>query len=203
MRIGETREALEISAPWVRPWQQVALLLVPMVFFGLWLWSEWSRAAAHPAVILIPLPIMSLLAYGVAAVALGSTRVAIRRDAIEWRYAGLPTLPSRRVGRGDIAAIGYWQQTVPTRFGSYTTGVAGLVLQDGTRLALLDALEDLAAAEAMATRIGRWLGNVPVQHTTGWPARRDGQYYRWIAYAGGAMVVLLIATAVLSEYYGI
>ena len=203
MRIQETAEALDIHAPWVAGWQRVALLMMPVVFFGCWLWSESERAATNPAVILIPLPIMSLLAYVLVAIAVGSTRVSIRRDEIQWRYAGLPTLPARHVARSDIAYIGYWSQTVPTRFGSYTTGVAGLVLQDGTRIALLDSLEDLAAAQAMATRIARWLGRVEVRHTTGWPVRRDVQYYRWIAYAGGAVCLLLVATAVLSEYYHI
>jgi hypothetical protein len=92
---------------------------------------------------------------------------------------------------------------VPTRFGSYTTGVAGLVLRDGTRIALLDSLDNLAAAEAMAVRIGAWLGDIPVGHTLGWPVKRDMQYYRWIIYIAGTFCVLLLATAVLGEYYHI
>jgi hypothetical protein len=203
MRIEETPQALEIHAPWVTRWQRIALLAMPLVFFSAWLWSESERAAEHPAVVLIPLPIFSFGIYMLAAIAFGSTRVRIGHDAIEWRYGGLTTLPSRRIPRADVSSIGYWQQTVPTRFGSYTTGVAGLVLRDGTRVALLDSLENLAAAEAMALRIGRWLGNAQVQHTTGWPVRRDLRYLRPIALAGGLFCVLLLATAVLGEYYHI
>jgi hypothetical protein len=203
MRIDETSEALEIHAPWVARWQRIALLLVPLVFFSLWLWTESERATEHPAVVLVPLPIFGFGIYVLAAIALGSTRVRIGHDAIEWQYGGLPTLPSRRIARADVSSIGYWQQTVPTRFGSFTTGVAGLVLRDGTRVALLDSLEDLAAAEAMAIRIGRWLGNGQVEHTIGWPVRRDLRYFRSIAFAGGFFCLLLVATAVLSEYYHI
>jgi hypothetical protein len=203
MRIEETSEALEIRAPWVAPSKRIALLLMPLVFFSLWVWTESERAAEHPAVLLVPLPIFSFGIYMLAAIAFGSTRVRIGPDAIEWRYGGLPTLPSRRIARADVSSIGYWQQTVPTRFGSYTTGVAGLVLRDGTRVALLDSLDNLDAAETIAMQIGRWLGNVQVQHTAGWPIRRDPRYVRWMAFAGGFFCLLLLATAALSEYYHI
>jgi hypothetical protein len=181
----------------------VALILVPIVFFGLWAWSESDRAVEHPAVILVPLPLFACLSYLLAAIALGSSRVVFRRDRITWRNEGLPTLPERTLARTEVASVGYWQQSVPTRFGSYTTGVTGLVLRDGTRIALIDTFETVEQAKATANRIAGWLGNTPVGPCVGLPARRDVAYYRRLAYAGVGFCALLILTAVLGEYYRI
>jgi hypothetical protein len=71
MRFEETSQALEIYAEWVAPWQRIALLVIPLLFFTLWLWTESDRAAEYPAVILIPLPIFVFGIYMLVAIALG------------------------------------------------------------------------------------------------------------------------------------
>jgi hypothetical protein len=210
LSLTESAERLEISSPWISSGKRIGLFVLIVVMFTGWLASESHRMFEYPATVLVPLPIMLSLAYLFAALATGSSRVTIDGQSVTWAYGGLPLMPGRRLARTEIAYAAYWQQTVGTRHGTYTTGVAGLVFRSGIRPALLDNLSTKEEGRILAERVAAWMNAHPhaaqaieVREFFGLPAKIDTTYYKPLLFGGLYFCVLLLATALASEYFRI
>jgi hypothetical protein len=212
LSLTENGERLEISAPWLGWGARIALVVLTIAMFTGWLLSERDRMFDYPATVLVPLPIMLSLAYLFAALATASSRITIDSQSVNWTYGGLPLLPPRRLARADIECVAYWQQTVGTRHGTYTTGVAGLIFRDGLRPSLIDTFATKEEGQWMAGKIAAWMNAHPiatqtqpvqVREAVGLPAKIDKTYYKPILFGVLFFCALLLATAVASEYFHI